>query len=238
MEDKQRTRSRHGPARSVRQQATIDKDLADNSPITARQQRQRRLEELKIKNMRSTIIPESQPPETFVEAAVPSSVDPVIDSDDDGDDLPIALQLSKPLISVAVLDVPLCFDPVIATRSRRPRSLLSEGKRHIDSDDDDDEVPIALQLSKPPKAKPDILLRLFTYAMHTMCPTQHLNGGRMKLLLPSHLFPITKARASSSIKSGLQRSITLKECTPIHKWHCGWVNYRHVDTIRKGKRYA
>jgi hypothetical protein len=153
MEDKQRTRSRRGPARSVRQQATIDKDLADNSPITARQQRQRRLEELKIKNMRSTIIPESQPPETFVEAAVPSSVDPVIDSDDDGDDLPIALQLSKPLISVAVLDVPLCSDPVIATRSRRPRSLLSEGKRHIDSDDDDDEVPIALQLSKPPKAK-------------------------------------------------------------------------------------
>jgi hypothetical protein len=35
-------------------------------------------------------------------------------------------------------------------------SLLSEGKRHVDSEDDDDDVPIACQLSQPPKTIPEL----------------------------------------------------------------------------------
>jgi hypothetical protein len=92
-------------ARSIRQRPTSDKDQVDNSPTTARQQRHRRLDELKKINISSTFIPESQPPEAIV--GVPLS-------DDDDDDIPIALQLSKPFISSAVVDV-----PDITTRSRQ-----------------------------------------------------------------------------------------------------------------------
>jgi hypothetical protein len=43
---------------------------------------------------------------------------------------------------------------VVAVQTRRRMSILSERKRHVDSDTDDDHVPVPVLLSKPPKQKP------------------------------------------------------------------------------------
>ncbi len=50
--------------------------------------------------------------------------------------------------------VPNILGAVEAVRSRRRINTLSEGKRHVDSESEDDDVPITTILSKPPKKLP------------------------------------------------------------------------------------
>ena len=90
-------------------------------PITARDQRRRRMSEGKQVNYPLTIVLESEPQE--------------------------AIALSDPV-------VPNIVGAGEAVRSRRRINTLSEGKRHVDSESDDDDVPITKMLSKPPKILP------------------------------------------------------------------------------------
>jgi hypothetical protein len=113
---------RHGTA-SGRVMANAKQDA--NVPITARDQRRRRIEAGKRENFPSTIILESQPSATITPGVV-----------------------VVPDIAVAV--------PVLRRGLRM--SIISEGKRHVDSDvgsDSEDCEPIAVSLRKPPKQKAD-----------------------------------------------------------------------------------
>jgi hypothetical protein len=73
------------------------------------------------------------------------------------DKYPVTIVLeSEPQESIALSGpvVPNIVEAVVPMRSRRRMNTLSEGKRHVDSESEDDDVPITTTLSKPPKKLP------------------------------------------------------------------------------------
>jgi hypothetical protein len=73
----------------------------------------------------------------------------------DNNSLTIVLE-SEPQVAIAIGEpvVPNIVGAVEGMRSRRRMNTLTEGKRHVDSDCEDDDVPITTILSKPPKELP------------------------------------------------------------------------------------
>ncbi len=73
------------------------------------------------------------------------------------DNFPVTIILeSQPQETIAAADVVVPNDVVAVEAKRRNvrMNTLSEGKRHVDSDSDDDDVPMTTTLSKPPKELP------------------------------------------------------------------------------------